>query len=191
MSIYKSDSIQSEGRHQLIVPRKGVLELQRLLTNDESPVTLVFGKNHVRAITSEFTFTSKLVDGKFPDYERVLPKGGTKHVDAPREALRQALGRVAILSNEKYRGVRVILSENQMQVLANNPEQEEAEESVAVTYKGSGLEIGFNVSYLLDVTGVLTDEQVRLTLSDSNSSALIESASGDGSSVYVVMPMRL
>ncbi len=191
MSIYKSDAIKSDSRRQLIVPRKGVLELQRLLANDESPVTLVFGKNHVRAITSEFTFTSKLVDGKFPDYERVLPKGGTKQVDAPREDLRQALARVAILSNEKYRGVRVILSENQMQVMANNPEQEEAEETVAVSYKGAGLEIGFNVSYLLDVTGVLTGEQVRLTLSDSNSSALVESASGDGSSVYVVMPMRL
>ncbi len=190
LSTWKSEAIQADSRRQLIVPRKGVLELQRLLTGDEAPVTLVFGKSHVRATTDEFSFTSKLVDGKFPDYDRVLPKGGTKHVDAPRDALRQALGRAAILSNEKYRGVRIVLSENQMQILANNPEQEESEETIAVSYKGPGLEIGFNVSYLQDVTSVLTGEQVRLTLSDSNSSALIEGA-GDGSSLYVVMPMRL
>lgn len=190
LSVYQSDAIQATARRQLIVPRKGVLELQRLLTDDNALITLVFGKNHVRASTAEFTFTSKLVDGKFPDYERVLPKGGSKHVDAPRAALRQALGRAAILSNEKYRGVRLLLSENQVQILANNPEQEESEETVAVNYKGSSLEVGFNVSYLLDVMGVLSSEQVRLTLSDANSSALLEGLEEPGA-LYVVMPMRL
>jgi len=182
--------IEQDDRHQVIVPRKGILELARLLTDPEGMVSIVLGQHHIRATTGEFTFTSKLVDGKFPDYERVLPKGGDKLVVGERQALREAFSRTAILSNEKYRGIRLQLAAGQLKIQANNPEQEEAEEEISVDYKGSALEIGFNVSYLLDVLGVMTTEQVRLILSDSNSSALLQEAGNDDSS-YVVMPMRL
>lgn len=182
--------IEHDGRHQVIVPRKGILELARLLTEQEAEVAIVLGQHHIRATTGEFTFTSKLVDGKFPDYERVLPRGGDKLVTADRQLLREAFSRTAILSNEKYRGIRLTLAAALLKIQANNPEQEEAEEEVAVDYQGAGLEIGFNVSYLLDVLGVMTTEQVRLTLSDSNSSALVQEA-GNDDSAYVVMPMRL
>ena len=175
---------------QAILPRKGVIELSRLLTDSEDPVELVLGPNHIRALTTGFTFTSKLVDGKFPDYERVLPRGGDKLVLGDREALRQAFARAAILSNEKYRGVRFLLDEGQLTIVANNPEQEEAEEQVAVNYSGDSLEVGFNVSYLQDVANVLDSNDIKITLSDSNSSALLQEPEVDDSA-YVVMPMRL
>ncbi|WP_070884859.1 DNA polymerase III subunit beta [Pseudomonas sp. D1-3] len=183
-------TIQQDGKHQVIVPRKGILELARLLTEQDGEVSIVLGQHHIRATTGEFTFTSKLVDGKFPDYERVLPRGGDKLVVADRQGLREAFSRTAILSNEKYRGIRLQLAAGLLKIQANNPEQEEAEEEIAVDYNGSALEIGFNVSYLLDVLGVMTTEQVRLILSDSNSSALVQEADNDDSA-YVVMPMRL
>jgi len=183
-------AIQQEGKHQVIVPRKGILELARLLTEQDAEVAIVLGQHHIRANTGEFTFTSKLVDGKFPDYERVLPRGGDKLVLADRQGLREAFSRTAILSNEKYRGIRLTLASGLLKIQANNPEQEEAEEEIVVDYNGSGLEIGFNVSYLLDVLGVMGTEQVRLILSDSNSSALLQEADNDDSA-YVVMPMRL
>lgn len=182
--------IDHTDRHKVIVPRKGILELARLLTEQDGEVAIVLGQHHIRATTGDFTFTSKLVDGKFPDYERVLPKGGDKLVVGDRQALREAFSRTAILSNEKYRGIRLLLASGTLKIQANNPEQEEAEEEVAVDYTGPGLEIGFNVSYLLDVLGVMTTDQVRLILSDSNSSALVQEAEND-ESAYVVMPMRL
>ncbi|MFA7554926.1 MAG: DNA polymerase III subunit beta [Spongiibacteraceae bacterium] len=182
--------IDSSSDLQVILPRKGVIELARLLMNENDDVRIVIGSNHIRATTTEFTFTSKLVDGKFPDYDRVLPKSSTKTVFGSRDDLRHAFSRTAILSNEKYRGVRLLLSENSIQIVANNPEQEEAEEIVSVDYQGESLEIGFNVSYLLDVLGVLSGETVKLSLSDSNSSVLLEE-SEKGDSMYVVMPMRL
>jgi DNA polymerase-3 subunit beta len=179
-----------EEEKQVILPRKGVIELARLLQDDAAEVTLVIGNNHIRATTEDFTFTSKLVDGKFPDYDRVLPRNPDKMVYGSRQELRQAFARTAILSNEKYHGVRLMLSSHNLQILANNPEQEEAEEVVSVEYEGDSLEIGFNVSYLLDVLGVLTGEKVRISLSDPASSALVEESDG-GDSLYVVMPMRL
>ena len=183
-------AVEQVERHQVIVPRKGILELARLLTEQDGNVSIVLGQHHIRATTGEFTFTSKLVDGKFPDYERVLPRGGDKLVIADRQGLREAFSRTAILSNEKYRGIRLQLESGLLKIQANNPEQEEAEEEIVVDYSGSSLEIGFNVSYLLDVLGVMTTEQVRLILSDANSSALVQEA-GNDDSAYVVMPMRL
>ena len=176
--------------HQLILPRKGIIELSRLISDGEGDITLTFGNNHIRAVMSDFTFTSKLVDGKFPDYNRVLPKGGDKVVLGDCQELRQAFSRAAILSNEKYRGVRVMLSADELKILANNPEQEEAEEVIALEYRGDSLEMGFNVSYLIEVLSVLSSEKVKITLSDPGSSALIEEAQGNDA-VYVVMPMRL
>jgi len=142
------------GDAAVIIPRKGVLELSRLLEGDAN-VRLVIGSNHVRASNEQYTFTSKLVDGKFPEYERVLPKSPDKSVVGDRLELKQAFTRTAILSNEKYRGVRLKLSSDALEITANNPEQEQAEEVVSVEYQGDNLEVGFNVSYLLDVLSVL------------------------------------
>ena len=177
-------------QHQIIVPRKGILELARLLQNGDAELRLVIGASHIRAHVGDFTFTSKLVDGKFPDYERVIPKNGDKILLSDRMELRQVLSRIAILSNEKYRGVRLALSPGYLQVMANNPEQEEAEETLAVDYDGDSLEVGFNVNYLLDCLSILNSDVVRLTLSDSNSSALVEGFDEEGN-LYVVMPMRM
>ena len=171
-----------------IVPRKGVVELQRLL--DDDSVKIVIGANHIRVIGGDYQFTSKLVDGAYPDYDRVLPKGGDKVIQADRLELKGAFGRAAILSNEKYRGVRLSISEDSLKIVANNPEQEEAQEDMEVNYKGEALEIGFNVSYLLDVFNTLEQRDIKMTLLNSNSSVLIESVS-DESALYVVMPMRL
>lgn len=179
----------SAGDASVIIPRKGILELARLLEGDDT-LRLVIGSNHVRAANRQFTFTSKLVDGKFPEYERVLPKSPDKTVIGDRLELKQAFTRTAILSNEKYRGVRLKLTNDALDITANNPEQEQAEESVAVEYQGDDLEVGFNVSYLLDVLSVLDGEKVRFSLADSASSALMEEAEA-GDSLYVVMPMRL
>jgi DNA polymerase-3 subunit beta len=171
-----------------IVPRKGVVELQRLL--DDDSVKIFIGTNHIRVIGGDYQFTSKLVDGAYPDYDRVLPKGGDKVIQADRLELKGAFGRAAILSNEKYRGVRLSISEDSLKIVANNPEQEEAQEDMEVNYKGEALEIGFNVSYLLDVFNTLEQRDIKMTLLNSNSSVLIESVS-DESALYVVMPMRL
>lgn len=175
---------------QAILPRKGVIELSRLLSDQEEQIDLTLGAHHIRVDTPNYTFTSKLVDGKFPDYERVLPKGGTNIVLGNRKELKQAFGRTAILSNEKYRGVRLNFTEGLLNIVANNPEQEEAEEQVVIDYNGDDIEIGFNVSYLQDITNVLDTENIRITLSDANSSALLEEPE-QGDSTYVVMPMRL
>lgn len=175
---------------QSILPRKGVIELSRLVGDGEESVEIVLGKNHIRAKTAFFTFTSKLVEGKFPNYMQVIPKGGDKIVFGERAELKSAFGRTAILSNEKYRGVRLLVEAGQLTLVANNPEQEEAEDHVSVDYSGESLEVGFNISYLQDVVNVLSSEKVKITLSDANSSALIQDAEDDSAS-YVVMPMRL
>lgn len=175
---------------QVIVPRKGVMELLRLLEDDDSEVKVAIGNNHIRVETRGICFTSKLVDGRFPDYRRVLPQGGDKVVVADRDILKQACMRASILSNEKYRGVRVNLSSGEMCLTANNPEQESAEEVIEVDYQGDSLEIGFNVSYLIDVLNTVQGSQVKLTLSNPDASGLVED-NEDDSALYVVMPMRL
>lgn len=175
---------------QVIVPRKGVMELLRLLDDSDAEVTVAIGNNHIRVETKGIAFTSKLVDGRFPDYRRVLPSGGDKIVLADREQLKQSCARASILSNEKFRGVRLNLSSGELCITANNPEQEQAEEVMEVDYQGDSLEIGFNVSYLLDVLNTVSGQQVKLTLSSSDNSGLVEDGE-DESAVYVVMPMRL
>ncbi|MGR2849575.1 DNA polymerase III subunit beta [Vibrio vulnificus] len=175
---------------QIIVPRKGVQELVKLLDTPEQPVTLQIGSSNLRAEVNDFVFTSKLVDGRFPDYRRVLPQHTTKTLEASCDELRQAFSRAAILSNEKFRGVRVNLVGTEMRITANNPEQEEAEEMLDVSFEGEAIEIGFNVSYVLDVLNTLRCEQVRISMSDANASALVENVDDD-SAMYVVMPIRL
>jgi DNA polymerase-3 subunit beta len=179
-----------EGVKQVIVPRKGVIEIQRLLQELEDKVSIAIGSTHLCAASPMFTLTTKLVDGKFPDYDRVIPRDGDKVVFADKQELRQALSRTAILSNEKFRGIRVSLVSGQLQLSANNPEQEEAEETVSVEYQGDSLEVGFNVSYLQDVLGVIENDRVRVTLHDANSSAVLEDPELEDA-VYVVMPMKL
>jgi DNA polymerase-3 subunit beta len=174
---------------QVIVPRKGVLELQRL-SSGEGQVDLQLGSNHVRIELGGIRFTSKLIDGRFPEYERVIPQDTSNALTADRELLRGALQRTAILSNEKYRGIRLIIRDNGMVLQAHNPEQEEAEEEIEVKYKGDDIEIGFNVNYLLDALGAIESEDVSLSVVDSNSSCLLREPDNDDCK-YVVMPMRL
>ncbi|MEE8107739.1 MAG: DNA polymerase III subunit beta [Gammaproteobacteria bacterium] len=178
-----------KGEHQVIVPRKGVLELHRLL-GGEGDISLAIGSNHIRAQVGSIRFTSKLIDGRFPDYRRVIPTAESSPMTGDREVLKQALHRAAILSNEKYRGIRLDVKGNSIRILAHNPEQEEAEEEVTVKYSGEDLEIGFNVNYLLDALSAVDGDQVEVGLIDSNSSCLITEP-GSTSCKYVVMPMRL
>jgi len=175
---------------QVIVPRKAVLEIIRLLEDDDAVIQLHIGANHIRISDQNFIFTTKLVDGRFPDYRRVLPQGGDKTIVADKTMLKDVFQRVSILSNEKFRGVRLNLSNGELLVSANNPEQEQAEESAVVDYAGDSLEIGFNVSYIIDVLNNIKTDTVKIMLADSNSSALIEGYD-DASSLYVVMPMKL
>ncbi len=178
------------GEQQVIVPRKGVQELQRLLEDSDSTVQVEIGSNHIRITTEELRFTSKLIDGRFPDYQRVIPKNVDKQLVVDRELLRQALTRTSILSNEKYRGIRLEVSKNIIKIQAHNPEQEEAVEEIDARYDDENLVVGFNVTYLLDVLNVLSYPEVVIFLNDANSSALIQQPGAEACR-YVVMPMRL
>ncbi len=177
-------------KRQIIVPRKGVLELQRLLEGGDRQLELEMGRGHIRVKRDDVTFTSKLIDGRFPDYEAVIPIGADREVKIDREAFRASLQRAAILSNEKYRGVRVEVSPGQLKINAHNPEQEEAQEELEADTKVDSLTIGFNVNYLLDALAALREEHVVLQLRDSNSSALVREASSERCR-HVVMPLRL
>jgi len=174
---------------QVIVPRKGVLELNRLLDGD-GELRVVLGSNHIRVERDGIRLTSKLIDGRFPEYGRVIPQSTPSVVKGDCGLLRHALQRTAILSNEKYRGVRLELGENSVVISANNPEQEEATETIEMEYGGEKMEIGFNVNYLMDALAALESEEVELHLSDANSSCLIVAPGATGVK-YVVMPMRL
>jgi DNA polymerase-3 subunit beta len=175
---------------QIIIPRKGILEIARLLSNEDTPAKVSISQNHIRISTNDLVFTSKLIDGKFPDYNRVIPVDGNKTMTVNRDLLKQALHRISILSNEKYRGIRLSTDGNNLTIQANNPDQEEAQEEITVQYDESNIEIGFNVTYLLDVLSVLDSEDVLIKLKDSNSSCVITSTETDKYR-YVVMPMRL
>jgi len=180
----------SGAKRQIIVPRKGVTELQRLLESGDREIELEVGRSHVRVKRDDVTFTSKLIDGRFPDYEAVIPIGADREVKVDREALRASLQRAAILSNEKYRGIRVEVSPGNLKISAHNPEQEEAQEEIEADTTVSDLAIGFNVNYLLDALSALRDEEVIIQLRDSNSSALVRESSSEKSR-HVVMPLRL
>lgn len=175
---------------QVVVPRKSILELQKLLSDSEEEISVELGSNHVRITLAGIRLTSKLIDGRFPEYERVVPQGGDKVLTASRGDLYEALHRASILSNEKYRGVRLQLSAKNLKILAHNPEQEEAEDEIEIEYQGTDLEIGFNVTYLLEALSALDHEQVQITLTDANNSCLINAPQNELCR-YVVMPMRL
>jgi len=175
---------------QIIVPRKGVTELMRLLQASQDDANIKVSKNHIQVRSGNLSFTSKLIDGKFPDYQRVIPELSETVVIASREVLKDSLSRASILSNEKYRGVRVVFNENALHILAHNPDKEEAEEEVSVEYSGEEMEIGFNVSYLIDALSTIKTEKVKLSVLDPNSSCLI-TPEQKAHCQYVVMPMKL
>ena len=179
----------SKKNAQVIMPRKGVVELNRLLDSGEN-LSLVLGSNHIRVDLPGVRLTSKLIDGRFPDYERVIPKDPPHVIRADRDLLRHALQRTGILSNEKYRGIRLELEKGRVTISANNPDQEEATETVELEYDGEPMEIGFNVNYLLEALSAADSEEIELHVTDGNSSCLITSPEIEHVK-FVVMPMRL
>jgi len=185
------DQIENDVKLKLILPRKSVLELMRLLDADEdNTVQIRIGEHHFRVVHPDFIFTTKLIQAQYPDYEKLIPRTIEHVAISNREALKQALVRASILSNEKFRGVRFQLNQDLLRIVANNPEQEEAEELVHLNYQGNSMEIGFNVAYLLDVVGAITSQDLRCFFTDPNGGVKFESDDNEGS-LYVVMPMRL
>jgi DNA polymerase-3 subunit beta len=177
-------------RAEVILPRKTVLELAKLLEDNDTQVTLDILANQARFRFGNVELVSKVVDGKFPDYNRVIPSGHTKLIELERLTLLAALQRAAILSNEKFRGVRLVLGDSQLRIICTNSEQEEAEEELPVGYTGETLDIGFNITYLVDVLSNVVSDKVRFAFGDANSSALVTLPERDDYK-YVVMPMRI
>jgi DNA polymerase-3 subunit beta len=177
-------------KKEIILPRKVVLELTKQLNDNEEPVTIEILKKQVRFTFSNVVLVSKVVDGKFPDYNRVIPSGYQKQIEVNRLLFLETLQRASILSNEKFRGVRLILTAKNLRIVCSNSEQEEAQEELEVKYEGEALDIGFNITYLLDVLNNLTNETVLCSFGDANSSALITIPNNDNFK-YVVMPMRI
>lgn len=177
-------------RQEMILPRKTVLELNRLLVDNDEPLNITLTANQVRFNFGSVVLVSKLIDGKFPDYERVVPATLKNHLTVGRQSLMQAMSRAAILTNEKFRGVRVVLGENSLKLIAANAEQEEAQDEIEVNYQGDVIDVGFNVGYLLDVLNNVHTEEIQWSFNDANSSALI-TVPGNERFKYVVMPMRI
>ena len=177
-------------RQEVIVPRKTVLELAKLLGDVEDEIRVELSATQAAFAFGSVELVSKLIDGKFPDYTRVIPSGNKNKLVIERETLRQSLLRAAILSNEKFRGVRWVLTDGMLKIVSSNTEQEEAEETIEVEYKGDALDIGFNVNYLLDVLNNVAGGQVECSFGDSASSALLQFPT-EADFRYVVMPMRI
>ena len=184
---------------KVIVPRKGIIELMRLLEDTEDKINFSITANHICISSKEFTLTSKLIEGEFPDYEQsIYDNEGGECIKVNRENLKQALIRVSILSNEKYRGIRALLTSNLMKFSANNPEQEEAEEEIELNYQGPDLERGFNVAYLIDICNTLSSEEIKImfyTNPNSRNAVLIEEDDNKAESNFqcrhIIMPMRI
>ena len=190
---YASMPLEGEAtspRQELILPRKTVLELSRLLADNDEPLQIELAANQIRFKFGQISLVSKLIDGKFPDYERVIPATLKNIVTLNRAALLQSMVRAAILTNEKFRGVRLVLAPGSMKIMAANAEQEEAQEEIEVDYNGDSIDVGFNVGYLLDVLNNSSVEAVEWGFNDANSSALL-TIPGTDRFKYVVMPMRI
>ena len=182
-------TITIDGERQ-ILPRKAVLELSKILRQENEDIKITFGNSSLSIQDENLDFSTKLIDGKFPDYEKVLPSGDPNSLEVSKESLQSALSRASVLSNEKYRGVRFALDKNTLKLTANNPEKESAEELLDVNYNGNPMEIGFNIGYLLDVLGTIETDNVELNFYGEESSCLIREP-GNQAEVYVIMPMRL
>lgn len=190
MAISETGLGSEAGNRQVIVPRKGILEISRFLSSSEDPATISLSANHIRVNVGDMTLTSKLIDGRFPDYQQVLPASYRRIVRVGRSELREALGRAAILANEKYRGVRLSVAPGVLTLTAHNPEQEEAQEELSINYDGEELEVGFNVTYVVEALGGLESKEVELGINDPHSSCALQ-ASDEKATQYIVMPMRL
>ncbi|MDF9392886.1 MULTISPECIES: DNA polymerase III subunit beta [Methylococcus] len=175
---------------QIILPRKGVLELGRLLAHVEEPAGVRISANNVRVVFGSFSFAAKLVEGRYPDYERVIPKAASRVAVIGRYDLRNALTRVAVLSNEKFKGVSLEIGNGLIRLRAQNPEHEEAEDEVPAEVSGETFSVGFNASYLLDAINAVDSDSVRMSFTDANGSCLIEDLA-DARHRFIVMPMRL
>lgn len=188
---YSEVTVEQElARQEVIIPRKTIIELQRLLDDSDENVNLDIANNQVKLTFADIELISKLVEGKFPDYNRVIPKGYVNNFTIDREKLLRSLQRVAIMTTDKFKGVRCVITPGIMKVMSNNADQEEAVEEIEIDYGGDSVDIGFNVTYLLDVLNNLKVDQVNVALGDSNSSALITIPENDEFK-YVVMPMRI
>ena len=181
---------QSSRVIQIIVPRKAVQEIMRFLPNSDDPVDITMDTSHLRLEVGGLIATAKLIDGKFPDYTKVIPTSQSKTIILDQRQFREGLNRVAILANEKYRGVRLDLQGGKLRITAHNPEQEEALEEIEINYKGEPLEIGFNVNYLVEAANAINSNEIALGLNDSSSSCTLK-ATDKQDTQYVVMPMRL
>jgi DNA polymerase-3 subunit beta len=177
-------------KQEVILPRKTVLELQRLLSDDDSAIEMRFAGNQAKFSFSGMEFVTKLVEGKFPDYNRVIPKNHKNHITLGRAPLLTSLQRAAILTSDKFKGVRVNVEPGLMRIASSNAEQEEAKEEIEIDYAGDAIEIGFNVTYLMDALANMSQEMVTVSLQDANSSALL-TVPEEGGFKYVVMPMRI
>ena len=176
---------------QAILPRKGVLELQKLIGDDESLISFALAKNYLTVQFEDTVFTCKLVDGRFPDFKRVIPQTNDQLVQIDRTLLKSLLQRSAILSNDKFKGIRLALAPNLLSVHAQNSDQDESHEDMAIDYQGAEMEIGFNVNYIIDVLNSMNDDCVTLSMKDANSSCLIDSLGDACTCQHVIMPMRL
>lgn len=190
LSFTSTELKQNYDKQEVILPRKTVVELIKLLDDSEEDVNIEISTNQVNFSFSNIKLISKVIDGKFPDYTRVIPTGHQNTFTTERLGVLLAMQRASILSNEKYRGIRMVLSNNNLKLISTNSDQEEAEEELEINYGGDGLDIGFNVTYLIDVLNNTNSEQATFSFADANSSCLI-TVPNNIDYKYVVMPMRI
>ncbi|MBI2791519.1 MAG: DNA polymerase III subunit beta [Gammaproteobacteria bacterium] len=189
--------VRSHLTHPLavIVPRKAVTEMQRLFQEGDEEIGLVIGKNHLRAVTTHTSFVTKLIEGKFPDYQRVLPQDPPHQFEVSRELLKQALLRVSVLFTDKYRGVGLMFTSNLLRIIATTPDKDEVEDEVEIAYQGPAIEIGANASYLIEYLNIVKSDMVKVAFTSPNHVILFETALNEAEPQakhsYVVMPMRL
>lgn len=175
---------------QIMVPRKGVLELLRILENTEDVIKVSLNSNYMRVQSDDFALTTKLISGKIPNYSRVIPKKGDKRIEIDRSELKQTLVRVGILSNEIFRSVKFQLRDGILRLIANNPEHEEATEELNIDYSGDNLDTMYNISYLLDIINTTSSDKIRISLKSSETGAIIEEVGTGSNCLYVLMPIR-
>jgi len=190
LSFTSTELKQNYDKQEIILPRKTVIELIKLLDDSDEDVQIELSSNQVNFSFANIKLISKVIDGKFPDYNRVIPNGHQNTFTTERLGVLLAMQRASILSNEKYRGIRMVLSENNLKLISTNSDQEEAEEELEVNYSGDKLDIGFNVTYLIDVLNNTSSEQVTFSFADANSSCLV-TVPNNAHYKYVVMPMRI
>lgn len=192
LALAKTEQVNASEALNMIIPGKAITDLTKLLDTSDKPVKVKFGSQHFEVNFDQANFVSKFIDGQYPNYKQVIPVNNDKKLVCNKLALRQILSRISILANEKLLGIHLYLSAGELKVVAKNSEQEQAEEVLNLDYQGESLEIGFNVSYLLDVLDNLGDEitEVEILLADPSSSALIKPV-GSEDATYVVMPMRI